>query len=189
MIDLNEVIENCKEYIEILQAGEKGCFLIRGIQVDDIDIKLFPHSVEFRKPRDTHIDLHNAINEHFENQFGWKVRNGVFTYGTKTNGHKLTTHYGTTYLIFPCGKFTYVYDSEIYDLTGTYNEFERESCDFLKEFIKSIYYTNKELSKAIANIIFDKKSAEIIINCKEYYLVNLEYIDELTNLIWGNSKI
>jgi hypothetical protein len=185
MATLTEVIENCKEYIEILRASEKGCFLIRGVKEDDFDIELLEHCVEYRKPRDTHIKVHNAINEHFEKQFGWRVRNGLFTYGAKNGVQSISTHYGTTYLVFPCGNFKYVYDPDIYDLFGSFTEFQTDSSDILKAFLESIYYTDSGLSKGMAAIITDKKSAEILINCQKYYLININYTEELIALIWN----
>lgn len=187
MSQLNEIFTKCEEYINILRNGEPGCFLLRAINTHEIDIKICHSAIKNRKPTGMPPKIHAKLNEHFEPIFTWPVRNGVFTYGVRDNLKDIKTVYGTTYLFFPIGKFKYVYDPEIFDLYASYTEFVTGSDSDIDSFINSISYSDKNINRAMSNIIREKKSAEIIINCEKYYLVSLKYVDELKRLIWAKS--
>lgn len=186
MPSINDLFNECTSYIQLLRQGKEGCFLIRSVREEGIDIQRYQHSIGLRIPRNMDDSVHNAINHHFNNIFGWPVRNGVFCYGvTKPTNDIQDLGYGNSYLMFPCGEFGYVYDSDIFDLYGHFIEFflikpEAE----ISQFIGSINYTNTNLQSLMSKVLSDDRSAEIIINCQHYYLVNLRYVEVLVNLIW-----
>jgi hypothetical protein len=182
---IDEVLKNCQNFIKVLKEGEKGCFLIRAVKDSEFQIKRYKSLLSKRVPRDMPKDYHKALNMHFTKIFGWPVRNGVFSYGVKSNITTLTSKYGKVYLLFPCGKFKFVYDQDIHDLYGSLSEFDNDSDKRLKLFIDSINYTDKNLNKGMSKIIYNKESAEIIIKCRSYYLINIKYTKDLTSLIWG----
>jgi len=92
-IKLDEVFENCKEFISDLEKCEKGSFLVRGIGDDgdglDFGIKEFKHDLSYRSPKDMPSDLHEELNYKFENSFGWQVRNGLFSFGRNIDLDKI----------------------------------------------------------------------------------------------------
>lgn len=85
--ELDKVFSDCKQFISDLKECDKGQFLVRGIgkNSDDMDfgIKLIEHNLSYRTPRDMPQDVHDLLNYRFENVFGWKVRNGIFSFGRK----------------------------------------------------------------------------------------------------------
>jgi hypothetical protein len=185
MHSIKNVITECRSYIQTLRKGEKGCFLVRSIH-DDIDIQRFDHSTHERTPLNMDQSVHKAVNQHFLNIFKWQVRNGVFCFGVKDPSHMMAgLGYGRMHLMFPCGEFEYVCDHEIFDLYAHYRDFLiLEPKAELSEFIGSINYSNISLEDVMSRVSAFNRSAEIIINCQTYYLVNLRYIDTLSDIIW-----
>jgi hypothetical protein len=185
MPDISDLFTECFTYIETLREGKEGCFLVRSVN-DDVDIRRFRHSMDERTPRNMDESVHKAVNEHFLNIFKWPVRNGVFCFGVINPTNEIQDlGYGKSYLMFPCGEFEYVCDSEIFDLFGHYIEFFffKRGAE-ISQFIGSINYTNTNLQYLMSQVSSDDRSSEIIINCQHYYLVNLRYVDELVNRIW-----
>jgi len=134
-----------------------------------------------RLPLDTPKEIHNELDKLFKKKFGWKVRSeGVFCSGWKME----VTNYGEPYIIIPIGKFKYVWSPEIRDLTVDLEYLDvlvhlnnktniimskSEYLPILENVVSS--YKDKDLDDAIIN---DK---EISIKCKEYYIINENYLD------------
>jgi hypothetical protein len=65
-----------------------------------------------RKPKDSLPDLHALLDEHFIQHFGFPFRSrGVFCATSKTQA----SNYGQPQLLFPVGKFKYVYSDIVTD--------------------------------------------------------------------------
>jgi hypothetical protein len=110
--DINEVgkliRENCKPFLK----ESKGGILWRGMHNA-------PEAYEIRRtrtdryPKDTPEHIHDAINDTFENMFGWRPRQeGVFCTGD-TN---FAGGYGTVVSIWPIGRIKYVWSDSVQDL-------------------------------------------------------------------------
>jgi|GEM_PF-6214755 len=185
MPNIKDLFTECTAYIQMLQQAKEGCFLVRSLN-KDIDIQRFQHSIRERIPRNMDESVHNAVNQHFLNVFKWPVRNGVFCNGVTNPTNQIQDlGYGKSYLMFPCGEFEYVCDSEIFDLFGHYLDFSLFKPDAkISQFIGSINYTNTNLQSLMAQVSSDDRSTEIIINCQYYYLVNLRFVERLVDLIW-----
>lgn len=186
MHSLNDVLKHCTPYIKILQQGERGCFLTRGVADHNIDISLETLSVSERIPRDMPLEVHNAINDRYINIFGWPIRNGLFSFAVKNNFRNLNDlGYGRTYLLFPCDEFYYVSDKNVFDLYASYHEFCCIERPFnLETFLSKINYSDCNLNSIMSKISDSNRSVEIIINCKNYYLLKVDYVEELTSIIW-----
>ncbi len=66
-----------------------------------------------RKPKDNTLQLHNIFDKTFYDMFGWRARsNSVFCTGSIS----VTNDYGEPYLIFPIGKYNFIYSKHIQDL-------------------------------------------------------------------------
>lgn len=114
---LEKIEKQCGQIIKIYKKS--GCFLYRGLRLTDRVKKIGNniYSVVPRKdrwPKDTCKKLHDMIDVHFLNRFGWRVRsNGVFCSGSI----KVANEYGTTRgIIFPADGFKYIWSRKIEDL-------------------------------------------------------------------------
>lgn len=131
-----------------------------------------------RAPRDTHPDVSELLDQLFEKKFGWKPRSqGLFCYGRRAK-HLVGT-YGTVYAIMPMGKFKYLWNPEVKDLTlssakvfsqqgirirNVDDEYSEAELDRMKPFLESIVngYRENELLTAI------RTTSEIMIGCAEF---------------------
>lgn len=120
-----------------------------------------------RQPRDVSIEKTELLNDYFKKKFGWNARteNTLFALGNTTEsldnigGNEYADH---IYLVFPKGQIKYIWSKHITDIV-TKQDFLRP--ENISEQLKS--YTDTNLRMAA------KRDSEIMINCKEYYLVPL----------------
>ena len=129
-----------------------------------------------RKPMSTHPDVHAALDRWFEKKFGWKARSqGLFVFGER--GRNSAEGYGgKNCIVFPVGKFSYVWSPVISDLyhqvDGELNyrndiadEFKNSQggvdMEKLDDYMTQFKYTNNGLHKAI------ETDHEIMIDCDE----------------------
>ena len=176
-----EIIEtlekNCKPFIS--KMG-KSRLLLRGSRVSNSDgiIKLSPRSD--RKPMSTNPGVHKIIDEVFQSEFGWKPRStGLFC----TTVFNTALFYGQPNSIWPIGPFKFLWSKTITDFftwlsdvsTKEYSQLIKgstsgEASDItkVKEILKKAVdqYTDKNLSKAL------NSNSEIMIGCKNYYMVS-----------------
>lgn len=185
-MDFEIINNNCTQYLSFLKTCRKGTFLIREVN-DNFEFKKIKVSIDFRKPRNMPIDFHNLVNDYFFDKFGWKVRNGVFCYGSSKNKNDIITSYGVPYLFFPSNHYKYVFDSNIFDLYKFQFESSIDSDYSHSNILGKINYQDNGLSEFINKDIEDGKSVEIIINCKEYFLVDMKFKEILTKKIWGRN--
>jgi hypothetical protein len=112
-IDIPRIKQLCAPYIGVLKQTD-GAPLFRGYtkefkQIDGFNV-VVPRPN--RKPTDTPMFLHNALNQQFVKHFNYPFRNGVFACGSYEDAH----YYGTVYAVFPVGKLNYAWSPEIIDL-------------------------------------------------------------------------
>lgn len=130
-----------------------------------------------RKPRDLQYNLHDAFNLAFKKKFGWYARSeGLFC-----NGNKHTiTQFGVPVMIFPIGAFKYIWSRDVVDLYTFVREYFGQRWTFIDAEVKDILaspefqrivksYSNRDFAAAL------NADVEIIINCKQYYLVDYVY--------------
>jgi len=110
----------------------------------EVDLKKHPNNLLFRGsgnrgnwfmgqprrdryPKDTPDYWHEAFNEVFKDKFGWYARSeGLFTTG---NYSTAKSYGGKVYIIFPAGRYKYVWSSVITDL---YREIEDDGLEHIK---------------------------------------------------------
>lgn len=181
---LETILKNCQPYIKALEECEKGLFLIRGTQKQDIGM-CEEHTISYtnRTLRDTPQDLHDFLNKKFETELGWKARNGVFCYGCNIlKKNPTNSGYGKNYMIFPKGKFDFAYSKSIYDLSKHIVGLEKIN---YKEIADSIKYENDSLHLAMNSGEKVKGlSNEIMINTQTYYYVDFKLKENLIKMIW-----
>jgi hypothetical protein len=172
--DFDNIIQNlkksCKPAIDFYKRAKSP--LWRGMKhgVNNFVRKAVRND---RRPRVVSGDLHKVLDDCFKKHFGWKARSeGVFS-----GSEDISSSWGMPYIIFPIGKFDYVYtidpmgvfwevltDFESLDLEKMVDPdvIVKEICDAVK-----FDYHNKGLE----SVLKSKESFESIIKCKEYYAV------------------
>ena len=154
--DIKLIINKCQPFmkelvtkvrpIEFLLSGRKG----KG--------DFFEGRVRFdRKAKDTNPKIHNDLNDEFQRQFGYPARsNSIFCTGSDMTAES----YGVPYMIFPIGKYKYLWNPDIEDL---YIYINRELSDFNKDISKSYrentllqYFVDKHTLKSDGNYEFSQ---------------------------------
>lgn len=83
-----------------------------------------------RSPKDSSADWHNAFDNVFKKEFGWKARSeGLFVTGNEGNAKG----YGTGCVIFPVGRYTLLWSERINDLYGEIESYNWEESDSWRE--------------------------------------------------------
>lgn len=140
-----------------------------------------------RTPKDMQEDIHNVLDEWFENKFGHYYRSeSIFTTfnldRARSYSHVLPSHgiLKYAYIIFPCGNFDYCYSTEVEDLYDVFNETGQTSTDLF--FTMSRIIQDSGLFKEILD-----DDGEIIPNEYENALQGPEY-RKLVRLIMDGFK-
>jgi len=179
------IIEQCESFISFLRTTNKGCFLVRNLNINIETCSINTHNLLSRKPKDTDPETHLKVNEYYFARLGWSVRNGVFCYGVSDSFDSLDhPYYGLPYLLFPVGNFEAVYAPGIYDFTVAFSMRGNISED---QFIRELNYTSTNIEKAMTVVLERFRSAEIIVRCEQYFLLNLKYREELIKMIWSDN--
>lgn len=90
---------------------------MRGIH----EIKSVPFKYR-EQPRDTNIQIHDAVNAASIEKFGLPIRNLIFTYPEKEH----TYNYGETMIVVPIGDFKLFCNPNVFDMTYYFSEFQNE---------------------------------------------------------------
>ena len=112
------IYKNCKPFLEesgfeVNAHGDPKSCAWRGVSNLSPSKVFFTQSqVKWRRPTDTNPKIHGALDGALEREFGHKYRSeGIFGSGAK----KMASGYGTPYLFFPIGSFSYVWSPKIED--------------------------------------------------------------------------
>lgn len=210
--NLDNIFFECKYFINDLKKCDKGSFIYRGVN-KKVDIEKFKSNLKYREPINMRIDIHEKLNKKFHEKFGWNVRNGVFSIGKKTFygiDSYLIFPIGKYEIVWSpeiidlYGEIEDVLDDILDDAIYKYDNnkniisekddmlifknifkfedfFEKYKTPIINEKINDFvkYYKSGDLNNAI------KSENEISINCKNYYLINIEYKKELIKYIWN----
>ena len=141
-----------------------------------------------RIPMSMNADVSRALDKWFEKNFSFRARSqAIFVFGERGRG-SAEGYGGKKCIVFPIGKFSYVWSPNVDDLystvDGKLNKRREIHPDFdnggggmdtakLDDYMKPFKYTNNHLDKAI------QTDHEIMIDCDEVLLI--EY--------YSNSKI
>lgn len=181
---IDEILSECSDFTTLLRSLPKNSLFVRGVNNDKIEIEKILTNNNERIPRHVPLKIHNYINDYHFEKFGWKIRNGVFTFGIDfSDKPNFNLGYGTDYIFFASNNFKCVFDERIFDLC----EFiiDNNIYDLDNNILNDLYTSNdiyKEFSSFLEN---EKRTVEIIFNCSHYYLINNEYANELILKIWG----
>jgi hypothetical protein len=171
------ILRKCQPYIK--QVGLENT-LMRGLHpaVSEFTINDCPVN---RKPVDTPIYLHNIVDNWMLAKFGIRYRsNAVFATGSGSQA----SAYGHRYAVYPIGNFTFCWSPTVYDLTKQFKPaWTQATADEdggegrMVEALDNAEYQTTDLARAI------KSRHEVMIHCKEYIMVDLEWNEVLVSYI------
>jgi hypothetical protein len=188
-IDINDIIslieKDCKPFIndwkkhisrqyhKWLMSGRKNRVVFEKKQVR-----------QDRRPKDLPMELHNFIDVWFQKKLGVKARSkSIFT----SFNPNLADQYGTLHLIFPIGKYKAISSESIYDIYELYEgaiqyiDYAVEEWSYLNDDEKNTVFKmiNDELHNGEYTDDLTFHNNEIMVVCKEVYIVNSKYHKEL----------
>jgi len=174
VVDWSPITKDCKPFIKELKGAHN--LLLRGSRKSNPGIiKVKPR--QDRRPMSTLPKVHDMLDGFFKAKFGWKPRStGVFCSGSLNTA----LFYGPVNSVWPIGNFKFLWSPKVSDLfshlTDQVNTTEHDGWSYwldnpdgLKAIVDT--YTDKNLPKAIDGTATDMQSFEIMIGCKEYYMV------------------
>jgi len=137
-----------------------------------------------RQPKDSSVLAHNIVNEWFKDEFGYPARSETIfcigmigKYGDESAG--IVRKYGTPRVVFPIGKFEYVWATDVHDLfqqlhaMQTPNISEEELRKKIHRFLDHADYSHRYLKNAL------NQGNEIMVRCKNYYAIDVEHAYDL----------
>jgi len=168
--------KKCKPYIKELKGAKY--LLVRGVNSNVVPQFMQIRSVrKNRKPRVINSELHDKLGKYSKEHFGWNFRTeGLFTSKSVND----VTTWGHPVIIFPIGKFKYVWNDNVYELYDQYDNwgwsFDNDvSWRIVKDELSEYKTTNlnRYLSSSNTSV------SECIINCDKYYTINMEWYETL----------
>jgi hypothetical protein len=183
--DVDHIVDTLKRECKKFLSETKGRFFRRGLFKRNLEkfsnYEVITSKQRDRIPADTKKEIHDLANKVFKEKFGWKVRNGIFTFPYFFN-------FSTKdFLFFPIGNYRYVYSNDISDFymdVGSYDKMKKfltfnnySSFDITNKeeqmrLIVNNFYTDKNLRKI-------KTQREVIFDTNYYYLISTKNYLEL----------
>jgi hypothetical protein len=186
----NAINKDCKPFIKEIKGAKN--LLLRGVNASDYPSFYKVKNVrKDRKPRMVDKELHKKLGELSKKLYGWNIREeGVFT----TISYDTAKHWGQPVIVFPIGKFKYVWLDDVEDLyhgydtwdslkdtyTDAYKKYVDDGNESLwEEYIKPSVerYMTTNLKQYLNSSIYN--TSECIINCDKYYSINFEWLETL----------
>lgn len=168
-ITFEDIIRDCQPYLKEINGIEERYLAQHGSKALISDDAKILTVRDDRRPKDTDIRVHNAVNDFFEEKFGWRAREkGIFVTGSINRA----TAYGESYLVFPIGEFKYLWSREISDLTGI-------AVDFKYDIKKDVASEPEE-----SYVAYDKRITALSIDALIKFLSTIKW-DYNSNLIEG----
>ena len=186
--------KDCQPFIKDLKKIKKGqeqSFLYIGRFIKTSFMK--KQVRQDRNPSDTPEEIHKFVDNWFYKKFGVRLRsNSVFA----TFSFQLATAYGFPYFIFPIGKYDSYFSHNSKDLFLTlkklYYDEMPASLESFKDYENFLDGEKIEIKKIILDWLNNQSKyqkglkytdSEIMIHCKEYYLIDTIHGNDLNNLL------
>lgn len=159
--DLKRCYINFDPKFDPIDQIKSNKFFYRGIRTDYEESIIRKKSRKNRKPKDIDISVSNQIDEIFYDEYGIRPRSsGIFT---NPNAYAADS-YGNLYLVFPIGKYKYIWSESIIDLYDhlkddqyfTFDEYDFEHYYSEIKYSWYYYFTSDRLKKNyIKKLAFD----------------------------------
>jgi hypothetical protein len=170
--------QNCKPYFA--QAGGWNDVLYRGITYELKPIGVYQNRGK-RRPVNTKPMVQALIDDYFMNKFGVRFRaESIFA----VPDPNVAASYGTIYVVFPIGEFKYCWSPNVEDLFIEISDINHkpitaETEKFISQMMANASYQTTDLARALGT------NSEIMINCKQYYMLDLEMYHAVLAVIRG----
>lgn len=188
--------KDCSTFLQGIHYGQK---LLRGYKRSvSLIQKMKPRND--RVPRDMPEDLHKLLDMEFKKRFGFKARSEALFCGTNSN---VTDEYGPTHYVFPIGDFKMVWSDEIDDIYTYLLDMDIVRWGRWKDGKKQPNTSNMktdekktEVYRALStyrHIVNNAEMAlygshEVMVHCKEYYLVKEPFVRRNYSAIFAQTK-
>lgn len=184
-VNCKPIIKDIKKAIALGDLQKKFPFLYRGgMPRSKGFIEITPR--KDRRPLDSPVEWHDALNKEFEKKFGVKARSQtVFTKGFTPTG------YGVDYVVLPIGKYYVLWSNSIDDLYEYYKKKKKQKDNINIELeVEKVVSTYKKSSIIEVKSAFSReklRSHEIMLFCDRYYSVSI-YDPENKDLLYSIVK-
>lgn len=168
---ISHVNKNCSPWLK--KSG--GAHIYRGMKGFSDEIYLNFKVRKDRKPRETSAEITKKLDLAFHKNFKIKTQTQcIFISGE--HGH--ASLFGHPYIVFPVGKFNFIWSSKIKDLnfdeaTKEYKKFKTQ--EEYDKWVKKYYVKNKNLIKAI------NSENEIMVECDSYCAISYNFYHLIKN--------
>lgn len=174
------VLNNCQPIIQEV-GGIQNYSLFRGM--DQSALFYYAPTRKDRESRDTREEIHHAMDQWFEENFGIKYRSNAII---ATGGLGQSKIYGTPYMIFPEGQIKYLWSDQLRDIgAGIESRVHQTTLRHRKSppTYKVILNGTKRVMDQITwqtndlhQMMGDER--EVMISAPAYYAANVKHIDE-----------
>ena len=166
---------DCKPFISNLRGVKQ--LLLRGVSSGVMPSRNYEINTirKDRKPRLVSKELHDLMGKYSKKKFGWNIRKeGLFTSKSKND----VRSWGTTVIVFPIGKFKYVWSNDVDTLYGYYDDYLYIDITFENDIIPEIdKYNTTNLNKYLST--YNSDYSECIIGGSKYYTLSMEWYETL----------
>ncbi len=182
MAFMDTVRTDCQPYLQAIDYALYDHMLYRGVINTTRQYIAKTVRLEDRQPKDIELELHNRINEYFNEKFGAPFRNSMHVTADEPQAFEYAEggyNTGAVYTIFPVGKFDFLWSPKISDMLdaamghdlqryGNFGNTERDVTKLEKywERFKNEALATYQTTDLIGAI---KSGNEVMIRCKEYY--------------------
>jgi hypothetical protein len=167
--------KNCKPFIKELKGARH--LLLRGVNKSDYPVFMDIKTIRrYRKPRIIDTGLHDKLGKTSKEIYGWNIRkDGLFT----TKSEEDASIYGPPAIIFPIGKFKYVWNDNVDTLYEMYDKWDNKDVynDIIIPELKKYHTTNLNAYLKSPPL----HTSECIIYGKNYYIINDVWKKKLLN--------
>lgn len=183
-LSLEELLRrDCSDFINEIRDDD---FLFRGMnnpskgaKIHSMKTPLGEPAINFyekkvrteRRPLNTPPHIQVLVDEWFYKKFGVQPRSsGLFCVGEPLNDFV----YGPSYIIFPIGKFRYIWSPTVFDFFEDFlGDKVNVTAEEIEEFLSEQNYKMTDLDKAI-----DSRN-EIMVLCERYYAFSITNMMQL----------
>lgn len=169
----DKISKGCKPFLKNFIKDPINRFLVSGRKKTDNFFKGVVR--KDRRPRDTDEEIHDYVDNLFDEKFGIKARSSTLFCAFHP---AMVKTYGFPYLIFPIGKYDLIWSPDVEDFYGDVVENgDMYDYDELEEKINDAIKTYKMTEKIPKDV---STKTEVMLHCKEYYALKADtYLSEI----------
>lgn len=206
------IYDHCQPFLRSSGwSWPNGSFLYRGM--GRIEPEPFLEvSVKPRVPKDSTKEIHKLLDDQFAEDYGVRFRsNAIFC----TGAQGIASDYGTVYMIFPIGKFDFLWSAEVDDAFNYFDGYKHGMNPMVLKKHPNLFSVRDiwgmedesdafktyfgELKAALNDKAFDytfnkdlegaiNSDNEIMLSCHSYYAVYWDIPPQWNRVVGGESR-